>query len=50
MTDTIIAEPQATLNGAVRAGLVCVDLGSGKGVFEISRAITGMNAATERWQ
>ncbi|MEU8955031.1 hypothetical protein AB0C93_12085 [Streptomyces sp. NPDC048518] len=33
MTDTIIAEPQATLNGAVRAGLVRVVLGSGKGVF-----------------
>ncbi len=48
VTDTIIADPNATVNGAVRAGLVRVVLGGGKGVFEISQATAGMNAEPER--
>ncbi|WP_308286601.1 FG-GAP and VCBS repeat-containing protein [Streptomyces griseorubiginosus] len=45
--DTVIADPNATVNGARRAGLVRVVLGGGKGVSEISQATAGMNAAPE---
>ncbi|MEU1269921.1 VCBS repeat-containing protein [Streptomyces sp. NPDC005799] len=45
--DTVIADPNATVNGAKRAGLVRVVLGGGKGVTEISQATAGMNAAPE---
>ncbi|MDQ0774883.1 hypothetical protein QF026_003349 [Streptomyces aurantiacus] len=48
VTDTVIADPNATVNGAVRAGLVRVVLSGGKGVFEISQATSGMNAMPER--
>lgn len=48
VTDTIIADPGATVGGAARAGLVRVVLGGGKGVFEISQATSGMNATPER--
>ncbi|GHJ29486.1 hypothetical protein TPA0910_39190 [Streptomyces hygroscopicus subsp. sporocinereus] len=48
VTDTITADPGATVNGAVRAGLVRIMLGGGKGVFEISQATSGMNATPER--
>ncbi|WP_234357297.1 VCBS repeat-containing protein [Streptomyces sp. NBRC 110028] len=47
-TDTVIADPLATVNGAERAGLVRVVLGGGKGTFEISQATAGMNATPER--
>lgn len=47
-TDTVIADPNATVSGAKRAGLVRVVLGGGKGVFEISQATSGMNATPER--
>ncbi|MGY5008989.1 hypothetical protein ACWDFR_26120 [Streptomyces sp. 900105755] len=46
--DTVIADPGATVNGAKRAGLVRVILGGGKGVSEISQAITGMDATPQR--
>ncbi|MBW5422729.1 hypothetical protein GKQ77_14350 [Streptomyces sp. BG9H] len=48
VTDTVVADPNATVADAVRAGLVRVVLGDGKGVFEISQATTGMNAVPER--
>ncbi|WP_166029229.1 FG-GAP repeat protein [Streptomyces chilikensis] len=48
MTDTVVSDPKATVNGVKRAGLVRVVLGADKGVFEISQATTGMNAAVER--
>ncbi|MDQ0809383.1 hypothetical protein QFZ63_001097 [Streptomyces sp. B3I7] len=47
-TDTVIADPNATVNGAARAGLVRVVFGGGKGVSEISQATSGMKAAPER--
>ncbi|WP_234307671.1 MULTISPECIES: integrin alpha [unclassified Streptomyces] len=46
--DTVVADPNATVNGAVRAGLVRVVFGGGKGVSEISQATTGMKASPER--
>jgi len=45
--DTVIADPDAAVNGAKKAGLVRVVLGGGKGVFEISQATAGMPAAPE---
>lgn len=45
--DTVIADPGAAVNGAKRAGLVRVILGGGKGVSEISQAISGMDATPE---
>ncbi|WP_223280739.1 integrin alpha [Streptomyces antnestii] len=48
VTDTVASDPYATVNGAVRAGLVRVVLGGGKGVFEISQATSGMTATPER--
>lgn len=45
--DTVIADPNATVNGAKRAGLVRVVLGGGKGVSEISQATAGMPASPE---
>ncbi|MDI3422697.1 FG-GAP and VCBS repeat-containing protein [Streptomyces luteolus] len=48
VTDTLVADPGATVGGAARAGLVRVVLGGGKGVFEISQATSGMNATPER--
>ncbi|MFI8187339.1 integrin alpha [Streptomyces sp. NPDC085946] len=47
MTDTVIADPNATVNGAKGAGLVRVVLGGGKGVSEISQATSGMAATAE---
>ncbi|WP_240529909.1 hypothetical protein [Streptomyces mangrovisoli] len=47
MTDTVIADPEATVDGVKRAGLVRVVLGGGKGVSEISQATAGMNATPE---
>ncbi|MCT9075021.1 VCBS repeat-containing protein [Streptomyces fulvoviolaceus] len=47
VTDTVIADPNATVNGAKGAGLVRVVLGGGKGVTEISQATSGMGAAPE---
>lgn len=47
VTDTVIADPDATVNGAKQAGLVRVVLGGGKGVSEISQATTGMSATPE---
>ncbi len=47
VTDTVIADPDATVNGAKQAGLVRVVLGGGKGVSEVSQATTGMSAAPE---
>lgn len=47
VTDTVIADPSATVNGAKAAGLVRVVLGGGKGVSEISQATSGMGAAPE---
>ena len=47
VTDTVIADPDATVNGVKNAGLVRVVLGGGKGVSEISQATTGMNATPE---
>lgn len=46
--DTVIADPQATVDGATRAGLVRVVLGAGKGVVEVSEAAAGMGATPER--
>jgi hypothetical protein len=48
VTDTVVADPNATVTEAARAGLVRVVLGAGKGVFEISQATSGMNAVPER--
>ncbi|MCM2578664.1 VCBS repeat-containing protein [Streptomyces meridianus] len=48
IVDTVAADPEATVNGAKRAGLVRVVLGGGKGVFEISQATAGMGATPER--
>ncbi|MFE7073154.1 VCBS repeat-containing protein [Streptomyces sp. NPDC057620] len=48
VTDTVVADPDATVGGAPRAGLVRVVLSGGKGVFEISQATSGMNAVPER--
>lgn len=47
VSDMVLADPEATVNGAKRAGLVRVVLGGGKGVSEISQATTGMSAAPE---
>ncbi|MFI2125637.1 integrin alpha [Streptomyces sp. NPDC020299] len=47
ITDTVIADPNATVNGAKMAGLVRVVLGGGKGVSEISQATAGMPANPE---
>ncbi|WP_405949811.1 integrin alpha [Streptomyces prunicolor] len=47
VTDTVLADPDATVNGAQKAGLVRVVLGGGKGVSEISQATTGMPATPE---
>ncbi|CAL9670240.1 hypothetical protein SUDANB176_07437 [Streptomyces sp. enrichment culture] len=47
VTDTVIADPDATVNGVKRAGLVRVVLGGGKGTSEISQAASGMDAAPE---
>jgi hypothetical protein len=47
VADTVIADPQATVNGAKAAGLVRVVLGGGKGVAEISQATSGMGATPE---
>ncbi|WP_330246266.1 VCBS repeat-containing protein [Streptomyces sp. NBC_00562] len=48
VTDTVVADPNATVNGAKQAGLVRVVLGGGKGIFEISQATAGMGATPER--
>jgi hypothetical protein len=45
--DRVIADPEATVSGAKRAGLVRVVLGGGKGVSEISQASSGMPATPE---
>lgn len=45
--DRVIADPEATVSGAKRAGLVRVILGGGKGVSEISQATSGMSATPE---
>ncbi|MFF6994960.1 integrin alpha [Streptomyces sp. NPDC008313] len=45
--DTAIADPQATVEGQSKAGLVRVVLGGGKGVYEISQALSGMTANPE---
>ncbi|MEV7142562.1 FG-GAP repeat protein [Streptomyces tauricus] len=42
-----MADPNATVAGQSRAGLVRVVLGGGKGVSEISQATAGMDAAPE---
>nr|WP_123992866.1 integrin alpha [Streptomyces sp. A2-16] len=47
VADTAIADPDATVNGAKRAGLVRVVYGGGKGVSEISQATPGMGASPE---
>ncbi len=47
VTDTAIADPDATVNGVKNAGLVRIVLGGGKGVSEISQATPGMNATPE---
>lgn len=47
ISDTVIADPNATVNGAKAAGLVRVVLGGGKGVSEISQATSGMPATPE---
>ncbi|MFC3346858.1 integrin alpha [Streptomyces echinoruber] len=47
LVDTVIADPEATVNGVRGAGLVRVVLGGGKGVSEISQATSGMPAAPE---
>ncbi len=48
VTDTVIADPQATVDGATRAGLVRVVLGGGKGDVEISQASAGVAGTPER--
>lgn len=47
LSDTVIADPNATVNGAKSAGLVRVVLGGGKGVSVISQATAGMPATPE---
>ncbi|MEV6478353.1 integrin alpha [Streptomyces sp. NPDC051576] len=47
VTDTVLADPDATVSGAKKAGLVRVVLGGGKGVSEISQATAGMPATPE---
>lgn len=47
VVDTVVADPNATVSGVKGAGLVRVILGGGKGIFEISQATPGMNAAPE---
>ncbi|MFE1308085.1 integrin alpha [Streptomyces sp. NPDC058755] len=47
ITDTVIGDPNATVNGAKGAGLVRIVLGGGKGVSELSQATTGMPATPE---
>ncbi|MEV5310201.1 integrin alpha [Streptomyces sp. NPDC052610] len=47
LVDTVIGDPNATVNGAKGAGLVRVVLGGGKGVSEISQATDGMIATPE---
>ncbi|MET7432994.1 integrin alpha [Streptomyces flaveolus] len=47
VTDTVISDPDATVNGIKNAGLVRVVLGGGKGVSEISQATPGMSATAE---
>ncbi|MEU6278959.1 integrin alpha [Streptomyces sp. NPDC047028] len=48
ITDTVIADPDATVDGAKKAGLVRIVLGGGKGVSELSQALPGMNATPEQ--
>ncbi|MES5823459.1 FG-GAP repeat protein [Streptomyces sp. RG80] len=45
--DTVLADPDAPVNGAKKAGLVRIVLGGGKGVSEISQATSGMAATAE---
>ncbi|MET7685560.1 VCBS repeat-containing protein [Streptomyces sp. NPDC005423] len=45
--DVVLADPDAAVNGAKKAGLVRVVLGGGKGVSEISQATAGMSATPE---
>ncbi|WP_206739259.1 integrin alpha [Streptomyces sp. L2] len=47
ITDTVIADPDATVDGVKKAGLVRIVLGGGKGVSEISQALPGMDAIPE---
>ncbi|QWB28415.1 integrin alpha [Streptomyces koelreuteriae] len=47
VADTVIADPNAAVNGAKAAGLVRIVLGGGKGVSEISQAMNGMGATPE---
>ncbi|MEV6163935.1 FG-GAP repeat protein [Streptomyces sp. NPDC052052] len=47
IVDTVVTDPQATVNGASQAGLVRVLYGGDKGVSEISQATTGMKAVPE---
>lgn len=48
IVDTVISDPEAEVSGAKKAGLVRVVLGGGKGVSEISQAMSGMNATPKR--
>jgi hypothetical protein len=48
VTDTIVADPQATVNGAKRAGLVRVLFGGGKGSVELTQASPGLATTPER--
>jgi hypothetical protein len=45
--DTVIADPNATVNGIKGAGLVRVVYGGGKGVAEVSQATTNMPSVPE---
>ncbi|MFJ6011533.1 FG-GAP repeat protein [Streptomyces sp. NPDC092952] len=48
IVDNVVTDPQATVDGIPRAGLVRVLYGGGKGVSEISQATPGMGTAAER--
>ncbi|MEW2396887.1 VCBS repeat-containing protein [Streptomyces sp. NPDC046862] len=45
--DIAVADPLATVDGQAEAGLVRVVLGGGKGVSELSQALSGMSAEPE---
>ena len=47
LPDLAIADPQATVEGQSKAGLVRVLLGGGKGVAEISQSLSAMDANPE---
>ncbi len=48
LSDLVVADPEASVDGVERAGLVRVVYGGGKGTVELSQALPGDNAVPER--